>query len=88
MKCKVLVVEDYRDALRRAWGKPKEYDPKAEAAEQRRADFDTSPYAREELRMIIETLRMMLRLGRGKRRRWLRNKSDGEPRSPPVGGAA
>lgn len=46
--------------LERAWGRPKEYDPNAEQAQQK-PPFDPSPYTSEELEMLQAAMLIMAR---------------------------
>jgi hypothetical protein len=43
----------------RAWGAPKDYDPKTDEAATRRPRFDPSLYSPEQLAQIEATLRMV-----------------------------
>jgi hypothetical protein len=46
--------------IERAWGKPKEYDPKAEEAP-KKPRFDPSLYTMEELRQLYVAMTLMAR---------------------------
>jgi hypothetical protein len=47
--------------LERAWGKPREFDPDAEAAKQQKPRFDPSLYTMEELRQLYDAMTLMAR---------------------------